>query len=71
MAQMPTPFRNSQVTATSSIVAPAPAMPKSANQPSGVLRRQHDPRNLLGDRLEGLPLPKDAIFSRCWIDPHV
>ena len=33
---MPMPFRNSQVTATSSMVAPAPATPKSANQPSGV-----------------------------------
>ncbi len=28
MAQMPMPFRNSQVTATSSRVAPAPATPK-------------------------------------------
>ena len=36
MAQMPTPFRNSQVTATSSIVAPPPATVKSANQPIGV-----------------------------------
>src|ERR1700739_2446926 len=36
MAQMPTPFRNSHVTATSSTVAPPPAMPKNASQPSGV-----------------------------------
>ncbi len=36
MAQMPTPFRNSQVTATSSTVAPAPAKAKMANHPSGV-----------------------------------
>src|SRR5215831_16739064 len=36
MAQMPTPLRKSQVTATSSIVEPAPAMPKNASQPSGV-----------------------------------
>ena len=36
MAQMPTPFRNSQVTATSSTVAPAPANAKMANQPMGV-----------------------------------
>src|SRR5579863_7969670 len=36
MAQMPTPLRKSQVTATSSTVAPAPAMPKKASQPSGV-----------------------------------
>jgi hypothetical protein len=36
IAQMPTPFRNSQVTATSSSIAPAPATEKAANQPSGV-----------------------------------
>src|ERR1700688_1354096 len=36
MAQMPTPLRNSQVTATSSTVAPPPAMPKKASQPRGV-----------------------------------
>src|SRR6201993_1718993 len=36
MAQMPTPLRNSHVTATSSTVAPPPAMPKNASQPSGV-----------------------------------
>src|SRR5271167_4669606 len=36
MAQMPTPLRNSHVTATSSMVAPPPAREKSANQPSGV-----------------------------------
>src|ERR1019366_2110499 len=34
--QMPMPFRNSQVTATISMVAPAPATLKIANQPSGV-----------------------------------
>ena len=34
--QMPMPLRKSQVTATSSIVAPAPATPKRANHPSGV-----------------------------------
>ncbi len=36
MAQMPTPLRNSQVTATNSTVAPPPANVKSANQPIGV-----------------------------------
>src|ERR1700733_4578223 len=36
IAQMPTPFRNSHVTATSSTVAPPPAIPKSASQPKGV-----------------------------------
>src|SRR5580692_11130931 len=36
MAQMPTPFRNSQVTATSSTVAPPPATVNNANQPIGV-----------------------------------
>src|SRR3569623_464604 len=36
IAQMPTPLRKSQVTATSSMVAPAPAIPKIASQPSGV-----------------------------------
>src|ERR1035438_4527683 len=36
IAQMPTPLRNSHVTATSNTVAPPPAMPKSASQPSGV-----------------------------------
>src|SRR5579863_10133742 len=36
IAQMPTPLRNSQVTATSRTVAPEPAMPKKASQPSGV-----------------------------------
>src|SRR6266568_4866809 len=34
--QMPTPTRNSQHTAVSSMVATAPATPKKANQPSGV-----------------------------------
>ena len=34
MAQMPTPFRNSQVSATSSIVAPPPAMAKSRTSPA-------------------------------------
>ena len=37
IAQMPTPFRKSQVTATSSTVASAPPTPKIANQPSGVV----------------------------------
>src|SRR5208282_3398903 len=36
MAQMPTPVRNSQVTATNSTVAPPPAIVKRANQPIGV-----------------------------------
>jgi len=36
MAQMPTPFRNSHVTAVSSTVAPPPANVKRANQPIGV-----------------------------------
>src|SRR5579863_3203471 len=36
IAQIPTPLRNSQVTATRRIVAPPPAMPKKASQPSGV-----------------------------------
>src|SRR5579863_8945492 len=36
MAQMPTPFRNSQVTATSRTVAPPPAMPRNARKPRGV-----------------------------------
>ena len=36
-AQMPVPFRNSQVTATSSMVAPAPATPNRASHPSGVV----------------------------------
>jgi hypothetical protein len=36
IAQMPTPLRNSQVTATSSMVAPRRPRLKSANQPSGV-----------------------------------
>src|SRR5215472_297047 len=35
-AQMPVPLRNSHVTATSSTVAPPPAMPKNARNPSGV-----------------------------------
>ncbi len=37
MPQMPTPTRNSQVTATRRSVATAPPTPKSANQPSGVV----------------------------------
>src|ERR1017187_3141502 len=36
MAQMPVPLRNSHVTATSNMVAPAPATPNRASQPSGV-----------------------------------
>ena len=36
MAQMPVPFRNSQVTATSSMPTKPPASVKPANQPSGV-----------------------------------
>ncbi len=36
MAQMPTPFRNSQVTATSSMTVTPPASAKPKNQPSGV-----------------------------------
>jgi hypothetical protein len=36
MAQMPTPLRKSQVSATMSTVAPPPAMVKRANQPMGV-----------------------------------
>ena len=36
MAQMPTPLRKSQVSATSSTVAPPPAKVNSANQPIGV-----------------------------------
>ena len=54
MAQMPTPLRNSQVTATSSTVAPAPAMPKNANQPSGVCGVSTMPRDLFRYRLKGL-----------------
>src|SRR5579862_802090 len=36
MAQIPTPLRNSQVTATNSITARPPKIPKRASQPSGV-----------------------------------
>ena len=64
IAQMPTPFRNSQVTATSSIVAPPPATVKSANQPIGVCRRQHDARDLLGDRQKGLALAQSPGILR-------
>ena len=37
IAQIPVPIRNSQVTATSSRVAPEPATVNKANQPIGVL----------------------------------
>ena len=69
MAQMPVPFRNSQVTATSSMVAPAPATLKIANQPSGVCGVSTSPRDLLGDRLEGLSRRNDAVLSGRGIDP--
>jgi len=35
------------------------------------MRREHDVRDLLGDRPEGLARPYDPEFSRCWIDPGV
>src|ERR1035441_673849 len=38
MAQMPTPFKNSHVTATSSKVATAPATPNRTSKPNGVCR---------------------------------
>ncbi len=70
-AQMPTPFRNSQVSATISMVASAPPTPNKANQPSGVVRRQHDARDLLGDRPEGLPRRNDAVLSGRGVDAFV
>ncbi len=36
MPQMPTPVKNSQVTATNSAVAPPPPRPNTASQPRGV-----------------------------------
>ncbi len=55
IAQIPAPFRNSQVTATSSMVAPAPATLKIANQPSGVFGVSTIRAILSVTDLKGLP----------------
>ena len=63
MAQMPTPLRKSQVTATSSTVAPAPAMPKMASQPSGVCGVSTMREIFSVTDLKVSPWPNDAEFS--------
>ena len=52
--QMPTPFRNSQVTAVSSMMQMPPASRKAEEPAHGRVRGEHDPRNTSRDRLEGV-----------------
>ena len=58
MAQMPVPLRNSQVTATSSMVATAAGHAEEGKPAQRRVRREHDARDLLGDRPEGLALAR-------------
>ena len=70
IAQMPTPFRNSQVTATSSTVAPPPATEEGEPAQRRV-RREHNARDLLGDRPEGLARRDDSVFPGLRVDARV
>ena len=71
MAQMPVPFRKSQVTRHHEHGCAAARHGEQGKPAHGRVRREHNPRDLLGDRPEGLPRRDHAVFARCGIDPMV
>ena len=72
MAQMPTPLRKSQVTATSSTVAPAARDAEDGEPAQRRVRGEHDARDFFGYRLEGLALRRRPRNSPvCGIDARV
>ncbi len=68
-AHIPVPFRNSHVTATSSMVAPEPATENRANQPNGVLGVSTMPAIFSVTDLNVCPCRKYAVFPGRWIGP--